>query len=117
MQKHDLEYDYDSAADTIDAAIKDGYEYAHSSKADRMSFDLNLEGEIIGFEISEASEKLSIEKEELKTPKIEVMVNTTHELVKVYITFDFENGERRFLKDRLANCDGAPAGIMQFNYG
>lgn len=116
MKKFDLQYNYDIESDTLEASIKDSYQYAHSIKANRMNFDLNFKGEIIGFEISEASVKFKIEKKKLERPEIEVMIHTTCDLVKIYVVADFENRERRFLKEKIPNECNSPIGIRQLNY-
>ena len=116
MKKYDLTYDYDIKLDALRAAIKQDYKYENSIESNKAIFDLNKKGEIIGFEILDASEKFKIEKEQLLNPKIEVMINTTEDVIKIYIIFDFENHERRFLKEKIINEDNAPIGIKQFNY-
>ncbi len=116
MKKHDLKYDYDIETDALGAVIKDDYRYEHSVESNQVIFDLNSNGEIIGLEILGASEKFKIEKKQLHNPKIEVMINTTEDLIKIYIIFDFENNERRLLKEKILNEDDAPIGIKQFNY-
>ena len=117
MKKYDLTYDYNIETDCLEAVINDDYRYVRSVESDNVIFDLNGEGEIIGLEIPDASKIFKIEKEHLLKPKIEVMINTTEEVIKIYITVDFENNERRFLKEKIINKDNAPAGIRQFNYG
>lgn len=116
MKKYDLHYDYDIKVDALGAVIKYNYKYSHSVESNKVIFDLNISGEIIGLEILDASEKFKIEKEQLLNPKIEVMISTTEELIKIYIIFDFENNERRFLKEKIINENNAPIGIKQLNY-
>lgn len=116
MQKYDLDYDYDIEADALGAVVRKDYEYHHSVKSSKVIFDLNASGEIIGFEIHDASNKFNIEKEQLVSPKIEIMTHTTQDLIKIYITLDFQNNERRFLKEKIVNENNSPIGIKQFNY-
>lgn len=116
MKKYDLEYDYDMETDALGAVIEKDYEYAHSVESNRAIFDLNNNGEVVGLEILDASKIFKIEKKQLVNPKIEVMVNTTEDLIKIYIVFDFQNNERRFLNEKIINKENAPPGIKQFNY-
>lgn len=116
MKKYDLKYEYDIKSDSLFTTIKDSYKYEHSVESNCVIFDLNSKGEIIGPEILGASEIFKIDKEQLLTPKIEVMINTTEDVIKIYIIFDFENGERRLLKEKILNEDNAAIGIKQLNY-
>ncbi|MBQ9160317.1 MAG: DUF2283 domain-containing protein [Methanobrevibacter sp.] len=116
MKKYGLKYDYDIEIDALGATLKEEYNYNYSETYHGIIYDRDYDGNIVGIEILDASKVFDIEKDQLISPKIEIHTNTTEDVIKIYIMFDFENNEKRLLKGRLINEDNSPLGFRQMKY-
>ena len=108
-----LDYVYDFDYDLMDITIDDSFKYKKSIEiANGIILDLDEHDFPAAIEIISASKILGIDKQNLKSPNIDLSIIISDELICIQIKFTylvFEQEQDVCFKQNLANNYGIPA--------